>query len=237
MARFALVLGLLMLSGCFPMPLTEADRAMALVSNNPFGAEAPPAAPTRANYAPGDQELTKRVIKAGNELLTANPQIALRPLFATIGVEQMEIFHVDTSLVYVTAGLVKQCRSNAELAAVLAAELGKMVAEREAKVGPDARSPEKLAPIRLQGGNGLQGRDTDMTAVAELAKFEKANPKTPPRNLPRPDPTRLARAYLEKAGYQAADLDTVNPLLQAAERNVALERHFKGTMPQSSWTP
>ena len=76
-----------------------------------------------------------------------------------------------------------------------------------------------------------------MTAVAELGRFEKANPKTPSRPLPRPDPLKLARNYLEKAGYQGTDLDTVNPLLQAAEKNVALERHFKGALPQSPWAP
>jgi predicted Zn-dependent protease len=157
-------------------------------------------------------------------------------LFATIGVPQLEVFHVDTGLIYVTEGLVKQCKSDAELAAVLAIELGKMIAEREARTSADVRSSEKMAPIRVGIGNNAQGRESDMTAMAELGRFENTNPKSTPR-LPRPDPMKLARGYLEKAGYKGSELDAVGPLLQEADKNVTLERHFKGAMPQSPWTP
>ncbi len=130
MARFIVILGLLLGAGCFP--LLEADKGTPLVSNNPFGIEAPPPAPTKANYVPASKEVSLRVDKVGRELLTANSQIGVRPLFGTIGSEQPEVFHLETNLIYVTEGLVKKCRSDADLAAVLAAELGKMVAEREA---------------------------------------------------------------------------------------------------------
>src|SRR5262249_28246993 len=160
------LLGLLALGGCFPLPTFDGDKSLALVSNNPFGAEAPPAAPTRANYAPASQETSLRVDKIGKTLVEANKQIGLRPLFGTIGVEQIEVFHVDFSLVYVTEGLVKKCSSDAELAAVLAAELGKMVAERESRTSPDVRNPDKMPPIRLPVGANIQGREADFTAVA-----------------------------------------------------------------------
>jgi hypothetical protein len=235
MARLLVLLGVLVVGGCFP--LLEGDKTTALVSNNPFGAEAPPKAPTRASYAPADEKVSRRVDKVGRDLLAANKQIGLKPVFATIGVEQPEVFHIETSVVYVTEGLVKQCKSDPELAAVLSVELGRMVAEREARTSPEVRSPEKMPPIRVPVGNNAQGRETDFTTVAELSRFEKANPKTPARTLPRPDPMKLARIYLENAGYQPADLDSVNPLLQAAEKNVALERHFKGALPQAPWAP
>jgi hypothetical protein len=236
MARFVAVVGMLVMSGCFPFQF-EGDKGTALVSHNPFGAAAPPAAPTKASYAPAAQEVSLRVDKVGRELVVANEQIGLRPLFGTIGAEQPEIFHIGTDFVYVTEGLVKQCTSNAQLAAVLAVELGKMVADREARAGSESRNPDKLPPIRLPVGNNVQGRESDLTAVAELGRFEKANPKTPVRSLSRPDPLKLARNYLEKAGYQGTDLDAANPLLLAAEKNVALERHFKGALPQSPWAP
>jgi hypothetical protein len=236
MARFVMLLVMLVIGGCFPLQL-EGDRTTALVSGNPFGVEAPAPAPTRANYAPAAHDVSLRVDKIGKEVLEANKQIALRPLFGTIGVDQLEIFHVDSSLIYVTEGLVKKCPTNSELAAVLAAELGKMVAEREARVTPEVRNPDKLPPIRLPVGNNAQGRETDFTAVAELGRFEMANPKTPPRSMPRLDPMMLARGYLEKAGYQATDLDSVSQVLDAAEKNIALERHFKGAIPQAPWTP
>jgi hypothetical protein len=235
MARVLVLVGMLLIGGCFP--LVEGDKTTALVSNNPFGAEPPPPAPTKANYAPADERVSRRVDKIGRDLLAANKQIGLKPLFATIGVEQPEVFHIETNMVYVTEGLVKQCRTDAELAALLSVELGRMVAEREARTSPEVRNPDKMPPIRVPVGNNAQGRETDFTTVAELSRFEKANPKTPSRTLPRPDSMKLARVYLENAGYQAADLDSVNPLLQAAEKNIALERHFKGALPQAPWAP
>ena len=56
-------------------------------------------------------------------------------------------------------------------------------------------------------------------------------------NLPRPDPDRLARGYLDQAGFQAGDLDTVLPLLRAAQNNTTFERQFKGTISPGAWTP
>jgi hypothetical protein len=233
MVRYAGLLGLLALVGCFPM--NNPEGSLGLVPHNHFGVEPPPPAPTKVNFAPGSEEVSRRVDKIGRDLLAANPQLGLKPLFATIGAPQPEVFHVDTHLVYVTEGLVKGCRTDAEVAAVLAVELGKMVADREAGLSPDIRDPAKMAPIQPVVGSGIQGNPGDFTAMAELGRFEKANPKTPKR-LPRPDPQRLARAYLEKGGFQATDLEAVVPLLQAAENNVALERQIKGTMPQSNWT-
>jgi hypothetical protein len=233
-ARFGVLLGSLILSGCFPFHF-EGENKTALVSNNPFGVEAPPPATTKASYAPAAQEVSLRVDKIGRELIAANDRIAPRPLFGTIGAAQPEVFHIRTDVIYVTEGLVKQCKSNAELAAILAVELGKMVADREVSAG--SGPAERMPPIRMPVGNNVQGRDSDLTAVAELGRFEQSNPKMLSRPLPRPDPMKLARGYLEKAGYQATDLDAVGSLLQAADKNVALERHFKGELPQSPWAP
>ena len=81
-----------------------------------------------------------------------------------------------------------------------AVELGKNgFADREARTSPEVRNPEKMPPIRLPVGNNVPGRDSDFTAVAELGRFEKANPKTPPRSLPRPDPDETGlRGYSRK---------------------------------------
>ncbi len=236
MARVLLILAVMPLCGCFP-PLLEGEKSTSLVPNNPFGTEAPPAASTRANYAPAAQEIALRVDKVGKDLLEPNKTIPVRPLFGTIGTPDVEIFHIGSNLIYVTEGLVKQCKTNAELAAVLSVELGKMVVERDAHLSPEVRNPEKMPPIRLPTGNGVNGLGGEMTATAELGKFEATNPKTSPRMLPRLDPTKLARGYLEKAGYQSTDVDAVGSILQTAEKNVTLERHFKGMAPQSPWTP
>src|SRR5262249_13190941 len=116
----------LLLAGCVP-----GEQGKFLVSS-PFGQ--PPEvqqyrALSPAASAEGEQA-AKRVLAVGQQVVRANPETGLRPLFATIGgAEQPEIFHRGQTEVLVTEGLVKQCVSDGQLAAVLCRELGKMVAE------------------------------------------------------------------------------------------------------------
>src|SRR5262245_60731071 len=95
---------LLLLSGCFPFT-TEAEKTTALVGTNHFGVQAAPTKQVKASYAPGSQETSLRVDAVGKKVLEANPQIGLKPLFATMGAPQPEIFHVDNRIVYITDGL------------------------------------------------------------------------------------------------------------------------------------
>jgi hypothetical protein len=233
MARYVVLLGLLVLGGCFSMPSREGEKT-ALVTNNPFGVEAPPSAKTKASYTPASAELSERVDTVGKKVLKANPQIGLQPLFATIYSESAEIFHVENRVIYVTKGVVDKCKTEPELAAVLAIELGKMVSEREARTSAEIRNPEQRPPIQVPMGNGVQGSGSDFTTVAELGKFEMNNPKS--SHIPvRLDPNKLAGGYLEKAGFQVTDLDSVRLVLQEADKNIALERGMKGMTPQSPW--
>jgi hypothetical protein len=223
-------------AGCQPLQLFEEPK-IATVSSNPFGLQAENRA-AKISYQPADEALATRVDSVGRKLLAANPQIGLKStLFATIGkAAQPEIFHVGANMVYVTEGLVKRCPTDAELAGVLALELGKIVAEREVAASPEMRNPDRLAPIQVPIGNSVQSAGSDLTYQAELARFEKERPRRR-NNLPRPDPDRLARGYLDQAGFQSSDLDAVQPLLRAAQSNATLERQFKGTVSPGAWTP
>ena len=223
-------------AGCQPLQLFEEPK-IATVSSNPFGLQAETRA-AKVDFQPADEALAVRVDSAGSKLVAANPQIGLRTTrFATIGkAPQSEVFHVGANMVFVTEGLAKRCSTEAELAAVLALELGKIVAEREAAASPEMRNPERLAPLQVPIGNAGQFTNPDLTYQAELAKFENERPKRR-TNLTRPDPDRLARGYLDQAGFQAGDLDAVLPLLRAAQNNTTLERQFKGTISPGAWTP
>src|SRR5262249_58343596 len=136
-----------------------------MVSDNPFSA--PQAAPpvTQASYAPAGLDTAARVDTLGRSILAANPQIGVRPMFRTIGAPQPEIFHQGTAEIKITEGLVRQCRSDAELAVVLCYELGKMVSERESLARPWNRTQERELPpdVRFPGDNGA-----DRTNLAEL---------------------------------------------------------------------
>src|SRR5262249_22936697 len=157
---------LLLTGGCLPMQLLDpdAETGTALVPASPFGN--PPAATTattKAAFAPASRDLALRVDRVGREVLAANPQIGCRPLFATIGAPQAELFHQGTTMVHVTEGLVKQCQSDGQLAALLCVELGKMVSEREALASPQMRNPERRPPSDVPIGNAGQFSAPDLT--------------------------------------------------------------------------
>jgi hypothetical protein len=233
--RWCLGLGLLA-AGCQPFEIASEPKT-ATVSSNPFGLQAETRT-TKVQHQPADEALAARVDATGRKLLAANPQLGLKTtLFATIGnAPQPEVFHVGTNMVYVTDGAVKHCASEGELAALLALELGKIIAEREAAASPAMRSPERLPPIQVPIGNAVHNTNPDLVNQVELAKYEQERPRRH-KSLPRPDPDSLARGYLEKAGFQPADLDAVQPLLQACRNNATLERQFKGAIGPSTWTP
>src|SRR5207237_1039878 len=105
-----------------------------------------------------------RVDIVGRRIIAANPQVGAKPMFATIGAPEPEIFHRGTSDVYVTEGLVKQCSTDGQLAAILCSELGKVVAEREALSPPRTRRPERTPPADVPIGNA--GNPADAPARA-----------------------------------------------------------------------
>jgi hypothetical protein len=227
MRRFllpALPLFLSLTIGCAELPSwpwLDHHSETAQVPPNAFGTVPGPTPPARVSYAPAPIEAAARVDPLGQKLVSANPQMGLRPVFLTVGDPRPWIKHVGTSQVIISQGLVKQCSSEGQLAAVLCRELGKMVSEREALAGAQARRPEREPPMEVRIGNdssSMFGRTSDMTRQAELAKYdpERRREMAPP--LPPPDPQALAVAYLKKAGFSASNLDAVAPLQSAAEK-------------------
>ena len=228
---FVAALPLLAGLGCLP----EAAPSL-LVPENPFVQAAPQAARARTGFAPASLEAAARVDAVGRKLVSANPQLGVRPVFRTIGAPQPEIFHVGTTDIDVTEGLVNRCSTEGELAAVVAHELGKMIAEREALAGPKARRPEHEAPAEIRVGTDYAGPggSSDLTRLAELQKYgpERRRSTAPPAAPP--DPQVLARDYLKRAGYAEKDLDTVAPLLLAAANQATFEKQLN---PPSATRP
>ncbi|MFO0865751.1 MAG: hypothetical protein U0744_14055 [Gemmataceae bacterium] len=229
-------------AGCVPTEFLK-DPETAQVSGNHFGLQAPSGNVTRASYTPSTNEaLATRVDAAGRKVLNANPQIGQKTvLFATIGNPQPEVFHVmrkqapgvgETPMVFITEGLANLCKNENELAAVLAFELGRMVA----KQAPTTEKQISM-PLRAEIGGAATSRVTDDPLyAAQLAKVDVAR-KQAAAAPPRPDPQELARVYLENAGFGKNDIDTVQPYLQMADRNCAMERQLKGMVAPNQWTP
>ncbi|MFO0809978.1 MAG: M48 family metalloprotease [Gemmataceae bacterium] len=184
------------------------------------------------NATPASTEVAARVDAVGRGILAANPQIGAKSLFRTIGSLQPEIFHRGTSDVFITEGLVRQCQTDGQLAAVLCHELGKMVAEREAVAPTAARQPAVGPPPDVRvGTDSLLGMAPDMTRMRELADYDRARRDQPHRLAP-PNAAALSRNYLLRAGFKDADLQAAAPLLQAANANTAFEKQL--TAPRAN---
>jgi hypothetical protein len=187
----------------------------------------PPAPPT--NVAPASTEAAARVDALGRRIIAANRHAGIDPrslMFLTIGAPQPEIFHRGTNDIYITEGLVRQCATDGQLAAVLCIEVGKMVSEREALTPTSVRQPERLPPIDPRvGTDAVGGIGPDQTRLRELADLDKER-RERRQTLPPPDPRALARVYLLRTGYHDDDLAAAEPLLQAARSNSAFEKQM-----------
>ncbi len=213
------VLGLLP-TGCVP-----SEDSHLLVSN-PFG-QGPETPQTTSLYPPSvERAMAEHVAQVGNQLVKANSELNLHPLFASLGTDQPELFHRGRE-VFITEGLVKKCVTDGQLAAVLSTELGKMVAEREIIALPETRQPERRPPADVPVGNDSGGTfgPADGTHLVELARFEQ---NRPPRDVtvPPPSPDLLARRILQKAGFTLDDLDDARPLLNECEANGTLRKQL-----------
>jgi hypothetical protein len=228
MTRYGWIAGLALLGtmGCI-----LDDGPTESVPSHPFGHVVAPQPRAVASFAPASTATAARVDMVGRTITQANPQLGMKPLFRTIGAPMPEVFHIGTAEVDVTEGLVNQCKTDGQLAAVLCQELGKMISEREAMVAAQTRTGDRGPPDEVRIGNDYAGGGItpDQTRLAELGKFEKEHPRTRPAAMVPPDPQMLARGYLTKAGFAPQDLDTVAPILQAAAANVTFERQLKGS--------
>jgi hypothetical protein len=234
MVRPVLALLLTMpLAGCLPLQLFDTPAASGVTPIVPSGPFANPASlpgPVVANYAQAPTDTCLYVDRVGRDVLAANPDVGLRPGFATIGKDHPEIFHQGTMIVYITEGLVKRCKGEGQLAALLCLELGKMVAEREA-LGP--RPGEAEAPLQVAIGNTASPGAVDLVALAERGKFENDRKRVAKRRQP-PDPAALAATYLRNSGHGSDELLAVGPLLAEAEKNYLIEKQFNGARG-ASW--
>lgn len=222
---------LIILTGCEGLDFLGRKSATATVPESPFGNnQATAASPARpaSTQAPAAVAVAARVDALGRRVLAANPQIAAKPLFNTIGTPQPALFHKGTSDIYITEGLVKQCATEGQLAALLCHELGAMVSEREALAGP-VKGADPGPPVEVRVGTDSGGAfgPADQTRLAELGKYEREHSRpTGPVKLP-PDANVLARTYLIRAKFPPNELDAVAALLTAASRDSALEKQLR----------
>ena len=223
--RIWLVGLLLAVGGC-----VQTDGGLALVSSGFFD-QKPDLAATPAGtliHDAASEEAGKRVVQVGGQIIAANPKLGFKPAFTTIGAPWEEIFHRGDRAVFITEGLVRDCRTDGQLAAVLCHELGKIAAERQelATAAPQDSGP----PIDTPVGNDYGGvfGSPDGTRMAELAAYEQKRRKAAAAALAPVDSEALARGILQKAGGTPADAAAAVPLLRRAEEHMTFEKQMSG---------
>ena len=186
------------------------------------------ASPIRMQASPASVEIATRVNLQGQKLLAKNElsKTGVHVMFPAIGQPQPAVFHKGHSEIFITEGLVKQCKNDQQLAAILALELGKIVSEREAQAAPVAQAPRSHPPLQVPIGQDSRTTfgPADGVHLAEQARFEKERQQR--LSQPPPDPKALARTYLRKAGISEKVLQEMKPTLRMARENVILERQF-----------
>ncbi|MFO0876844.1 MAG: M48 family metalloprotease [Gemmataceae bacterium] len=224
----ALLPWLLLTTGC----LEESTRSQFI---SPMALPpTPAAAPERyVSQTPATEAVGKRVLGISQKLVLSNPQMGMRPVVMTVGAPHPEIFHrgggAEGYQIFITEGLVKLCKNDDELAALLAMELGKMVSEREALAPPSARGTEERPPPRESIGSDVTGTfgPPDGTLQMEEAKLARQRHRAGAPSVPPPPPEVLARKYLQQAGFETGALTDIAGLLRQAEDHYSLERPMK----------
>jgi predicted Zn-dependent protease len=206
------------------------DKKLPSVSSSPFSKLGRTQTASFKQAPPATQEVALRVDRVGQKLVAANARLKQQKVaFLTMGVSQLEIFHQgqdDSAAVYITEGLVKQCKTDDELAAVLSQELGKLMSEQLAQAQPMRNREQPPPQLTPRIGNDLGGTfgPADGTDQMILARYEKDHKQSRPALIAPPPPETLARGYLQSAGYDIKALATVAPLLRQADKENSLEQ-------------
>lgn len=184
--------------------------------------------PKAPKFSPASVQTARRVDELGHRIIAQNTFTGLDPLFHCVHVPESVLFHRGSAELYVSDGLVAQCKNDAELAAVLCAELGHMMAEKghARRLGRDEST---IPDVALPGG-GTAGFDG--TRAAELAAQQRTARPLPAEPA---DATKVAKDLLHGAGFDPAELDRVEPLLKQTDRAGALRKQMAGSAPAPTW--
>jgi hypothetical protein len=178
-------------------------------------------------------EAAERVDHVGSDLLTATPLGIPDIDFLTVGSADVELFHRDVKTLYISDSLVNRCKTDDELAAVLALEIGQMTAEF--RRGVRKQSPEPMPSVasapKFDGTT-----DTDPSRAVYLAQYERAKQSPAERkNWPTVDPQEIAEELLRNAGREPKLLTQVAPLVREAA-NGPNARRLGGTSLAPKWS-
>lgn len=159
---------------------------------------------------PASADAADRVNDIGHDLLAGTPLGIPEVDFFAVGSPDLELFHQSVTLVYISDGLVKRCRTDGELAAVLAVEVGRLTAEFR-------RAARKETPDPIPAAAESSRSNSDPARDLYLAQFEKDGiSPARKRHWPTVDANDIAADLLRNAGYDPKLLVVVAPLVREA---------------------
>jgi hypothetical protein len=192
--------------------------------------------PSMSKYPQASLPIAERVDSLGRKIIAQNTFTGIEPMFWAVGIPESLLFHKGTDELFISEGLVKQCTTDSELAAVLCSELGQMVAEKKSarRVGAERDTiPNSALPSGTPISTG-GGTPDDPGRAAELAYQEKRSRANTAAGQGE-DAGKIARDLLRGAGFDPAELDRVEPLLKQSERGKTLQKQMTGSAPAPLW--
>ena len=187
-------------------------------------------------YPAARPETSERVHELGEALVGQNPFLGVSPVFYVVGRKEPEIHHPDASGVLVTEGLVDACRTDDELSAVLALELGKMSAEvRVAKRMRLSDAPMTPAGSAANGSPGSGPDDVQLRteAIFQAATPAKPGPKKPPAGE---DAAAIAAEILQNANVDRKHLDAARTLVSRSRRGTPIADQMDPKPAPPQWS-
>ncbi len=187
-----------------------------------------------SQFAPASTESASRVDMLGRKLLAGSPFLFDgEPTFQIIGVPEPEMFHRDSTGLFITEGMVKLCNTEKELAGVLASELGHMAAEQ--RRSDRLKLPDSIPSAALS--KGVDGStDLDPGRAIDAIELEKSFRKPAERRLlAGSDPKKIAENCLKDAGYDPKLLKEVEPILKQGRRNQRVAEQLGGKSDATQW--
>ena len=204
------------LTGCLSNGLWDGANSRSRVIKTPLT--------TKQQLA--QQATAERVETLGRQVITQNTFTGIEPIFHLVGVKEPMLFHRGTEELFISDGLVKKCKTDDDLAAVLCSELGRMMGEKRAGVAVGRDSDPLLRGV---GGKVDTGEDVP-GAVA--TGTESA---TRPIGKQETDGAKLAQELMRGSGFDPAALERVEPLLKTAERDHPIRKQLAEPAPAPVW--
>jgi predicted Zn-dependent protease len=171
-------------------------------------------------------EAARRADEMAKRIIDQNTFTGLEPIVSVVSVPDSVLFHRGSQVI-ISDGLIRKCKTDGELAAVLCWELGSMQAQKPA-VRVIKRTTDPIPTEALPPGSA----DVGLVRDAELALQKRRDAERDAAE--NSDETKLARDLLKGAGFDPAELDRVRGMVKQSERGEAIRKQMAGA-PAPTW--